>query len=84
MTTTRYPGNPDFHEVPPKCHDCGKFCGGFGSENPAIWECINPYDDMPNYHRCRCFSCAVDRQLEKGDFDSREDAEHAILGAISG
>lgn len=78
MTTTRYPGNPDFHEIPPRCADCGQFVG-----EPVIWA-RNDNWDLPDTFTARCPECAVDRELEQGDWDSREDARHAILGAISG
>lgn len=84
MTTTRYPMNPDFCEIPPRCEECGQFCGTDGGTNWPVWDVINPYDDMPDYHRCRCLGCAVDSEMEKGDWESREEARHAILGAISG
>lgn len=60
MTTTRYPGNPDWHEVPPRCFDCGRFCGGPESETYAVWKLVNPFDDLPELHRCRCPDCAED------------------------
>ena len=84
MTTTRYPGNPDFHDWPPRCADCGQFCGTFDSSNPAIWECINSLDDMPDFHRCRCLDCATDHVMDSHDIDDREEALHSILGAVSG
>lgn len=84
MTRTRYPGNPDFHEIPPRCADCGQFCGVEGSSNWPVWDVINPYDDLPDFHRCRCLTCAVDSNMEQGDFEDREECRHAILAAISG
>lgn len=84
VTTTRYPGNPDFHETPPRCFDCGQFCGGFDSSNPAIWERINPYDDMPDLHRSRCLDCATDRVQDRFDIEDRTQARHEVLAAISG
>lgn len=44
MTRTRYPMNPDFCEIPPRCDDCGQFCG-HGGENWPVWDTLNPYDD---------------------------------------
>lgn len=79
MTTTRYPGNPDFHEIPPRCADCGQFVG----IPTQVWE-RNDNWDLPDTYTCRCLDCATDRQMESGDFDTREDARHAVLGAISG
>jgi len=84
MTVTRYPGNPDFCEIPPRCSECGQFCGRDGGRNWPVWDTLNPHDDMPTMHRCRCLECAVDAELEQGDWDDREAARHAILGAISG
>lgn len=83
MTTTRYPGNPDFHEVPPRCADCGRFCGGFESENPAVWE-RNDNWDLPDTHTCRCLECAIDRAMEQLDVDDRDEARREVLGAVSG
>ena len=83
MTTTRYPGNPDFHPVPPHCADCGQFCGGFDSANPAIWE-RNDNWDLPDTHTCRCLDCAVERVQEQEGIDNRDDAREAVLGAVSG
>lgn len=83
MTTTRYPGNPDFHPVPPRCADCGQFCGGFESGNPAIWE-RNDNWDLPDTHTCRCLDCAVDRVMDHYGIEDRKEATHEILGAISG
>jgi len=80
VTTTRYPGNPDFHSVPPHCRDCAEFCGSWGSETPAIWETVNPHDDMPTMYRCRCLKCEVDRVMEKHDIDDREEARHDSPG----
>jgi hypothetical protein len=84
VTTTRYPGNPDFHEIPPHCSDCGRFCGGWNSKNPVVWKTVNPHDDMPTMHRCRCLKCVVDRVMEEYGIDDREEARHEVLGAISG
>jgi hypothetical protein len=83
VTTTRYPGNPDFHPVPPRCADCGQFCGGFGSANPAIWERTDNWD-LPDTYTCRCLDCAVARVMERQGIDDREEAVEAILGAVSG
>jgi hypothetical protein len=83
VTTTRYPGNPDFHEIPPRCASCGQFCGGFESENPAVWE-RNDNWDLPDTFTCRCLECATDRAMERNDFDDRDEARRAVLGAISG
>jgi hypothetical protein len=81
VTTTRYPGNPDFHEVPPRCADCGRFCGGF--ENPAVWE-RNDNWDLPDTHTCRCLECATDRAMEQLDVDVRDEARREVLGSVSG
>lgn len=83
MTTTRYPGNPDFHPVPPRCAECGRFCGGFESSNPAVWE-RNDNWDLPDTHTCRCLECAVDRVMEKYGIDDRDEARREVLGAVSG
>jgi hypothetical protein len=83
VTTTRYPGNPDFHEVPPRCADCGRFCGGWESSAPVVWE-RNEGWDLQDWHTARCLDCATDRVMERHDIDTREEARHAVLGAISG
>jgi len=83
MTTTRYLGNPDFHPVPPRCADCGRFCGSFDSAAPAIWERNDNYD-LPDTHTCRCLDCTVERVMARYDIDDREEALHSILGAVSG
>ena len=83
MTTTRYPGNPDFHETPPRCADCGEFCGGFESSNPVVWE-RNDNWDLPDTHTARCLDCAIDRAMEQYDYADRDEATEAVLGAISG
>lgn len=84
MTVTRYPMNPDYCPIPPRCADCGQFCGTESGTNWPVWDTINPYDDMPDLHRCRCLGCAVDSEMEQGDWESREACRHAILGAVSG
>lgn len=78
MTTTRYPGNPDFHEIPPRCADCGQFVG-----EPAVWE-RNDNWDLPDTYTCRCVECATDRAMEREGIGDRTEARHAVLGAISG
>lgn len=83
MTTTRYPGNPDFHAVPPRCANCGQFCGGFDADNPAIWERNDNYD-LPDTHTCYCLDCAAERVLENYDVDDKEQAINEVLAAISG
>lgn len=83
MTTTRYLGNPDFHEIPPRCADCGRYCGGFDSKNPAIWE-RNDNWDLPDTHTCRCIECAADRVQDQFEIQDREEAVHEVLAAVSG
>jgi hypothetical protein len=83
VTVTRYPGNPDFHEVPPRCTDCGQFCGGFDSGNPAVWKRREGYD-LPDTHVCRCLDCAADYVQEEYGVETDEDAYHEVLAAISG
>ena len=78
MTTTRYPGNPDFHEIPPRCADCGQFVG-----EPVVWD-RNDNWDLPDTFTARCIGCAVDKAMEEQDFDDRDEARRAVLGAISG
>lgn len=85
MTTSRYPGNPDFHEIPPRCADCGRFCGSFDSPDAStigVWE-RNDNWDLPDTHTCRCLDCATERVMDRFDLDE-EEALHSILGAISG
>ena len=82
MTVTRYPGNPDFHEVPPRCTDCGQFCGGFGSTNPAVWERQDNWD-LPDTHVCRCLGCAVERVQAQYDLDEQTATEE-VLAALAG
>jgi hypothetical protein len=62
MTRTRYPGNSDFHEVPPRCDRCGKYVG-----KPYHAEQINPHDDMPVYYRFMCGECSPDIVVTDGD-----------------
>ena len=83
MTTTRFPGNPDFHESPPRCAGCGQFCGGFGTANPATWE-RNDNWDLPDTYTCRCLDCAIDRAMEEYGIDDRDRARDEVLGAIAG
>lgn len=49
MTRTRYPGNPDYHPVPPRCSECGRFVS-----SPVAWEEVNPIDDLPLFYEARC------------------------------
>jgi hypothetical protein len=69
--------------VPPRCATCGQFCGGFGSENPAVWE-RNEGWDLPDTHTCYCLDCAVERVQDQENIDDRDEAVEAVLGAISG
>lgn len=78
MTTTRYPGNPDFHEVPPRCADCGQFVG-----EPVVWEHVDNWD-LPDTYTARCLECATDKALRELPVSDRDDAREAVLGAMSG
>ena len=78
MTTTRYPGNLDFHPVPPHCAECGQFVG-----DPVIWE-RNDNLDLPDTYTARCVDCATSRAMERYEYDSRDEARRDVLGAISG
>lgn len=49
MTRSRYPGNPDFHPIPPRCSTCGRFVG-----SPVFWRAVNPYDDLPVWYEALC------------------------------
>lgn len=82
MTSTRYPGNPDWHEVPPRCAACGEYCGGFESKNPAIWE-RNDNWDLPDTHTCYCLDCAIQRVMDQYGM-TEEEASNNLLAAISG
>lgn len=86
MTTTRYPGNPDFHEIPPRCADCGRFTGSLESEDASVlgvWE-RNDNWDLPDTWTNRCLECATDRVQERFDIDDRDEATAEVLAAISG
>jgi len=83
VTTARYPGNPDFHPVPPHCADCGRFCGDFESENPAVWE-RNDNWDLPDTYTCRWLECATDRTMKQLNADDRDTARREVLDAVSG
>lgn len=78
MTTTRYPGNPDFHEIPPRCDGCGQFVG-----EPVIWS-RNDNWDLPDTYTAQCLECATDDAMDTHGIEDREEARHAVLGAISG
>lgn len=78
MTTTRYPGNPDFHPTPPHCDGCGQFVGPI-----VVWE-RNDNWDLPDTYTARCLDCATGRAMNQHDFDSEQDARESVLGAISG
>lgn len=82
MTVTRYPGNPDFHDVPPRCAGCGQFCGGFESSNPVVWERQDNWD-LPDTYVARCLGCSVERVQEQHDLDEQAATEE-MLAAISG
>lgn len=85
MTTTRYPNNPDFHEVPPRCGSCGRFTGSLDSDDASligIWERNDNYD-LPDTWTNRCLEDATDRVQEQLDIDDREAARHEVLAAIS-
>lgn len=64
MTRTRYPGNPDWHPVPPRCSDCGRFAGGPGADLAGTWEKVNPYDDLPLFWAFYC-----EEHTDKPPFD---------------
>jgi len=78
VTTTRYPGNPDYHHIPPHCGDCGDFVG-----EPVVWE-RNDNWDLPDTYTARCLECATDRAMDRHEYESRDGAREAVLGAISG
>jgi hypothetical protein len=83
VTTTRHPGNPNFHPIPTRCADCGQFCGDWDSENPAIWE-RNDNWDLPDTYTYRCLDCATERVMKKQSIDDRDAARREVLGAVSG
>lgn len=83
MTVTRYPGNPDFHEVPPRCHGCGRFCGGFDSATPAVWERRRGWD-LPDTFVCRCLDCAAEYACEEYGLESETAGLEEVLAAVSG
>lgn len=86
MTTTRYPNNPDFHEVPARCADCGRFTGSIESDEASllgVWQ-RNDNFDLPDTWTNRCLEHAIDRVQERLGIEDREQARHDVLGAISG
>ena len=86
MTTTRYPGNPDFHPIPPRCAGCGRFTGSIESENArliGVWE-RNDNWDLPDTWTNYCLEHATDRVQDTYDIEDREQATHEVLAAISG
>jgi hypothetical protein len=58
VTRTRYPGNPDWYPVPPRCHECGRFVG-----DPVHWETVNPLDDLPVFYEALCSEHAPPLEL---------------------
>lgn len=86
MTTARYPGNPDFHPIPPRCAGCGRFTGSLDSDDAAligVWE-RNDNWSLPDTWTNRCLDCATERVQEQYGIDDETEALHEILAAISG